>query len=95
MHWTSMIAIYALFLALSLFLVLPFGVQTHDEAGIEKVPGQADSAPVDFRPGRVLLRAAVLAAVMFGLFYVNYVNGWISAQDLNFFGDPPAKEESV
>lgn len=82
-----MIAIYGLFLALSLFLVLPFGVQTHDEAGIEKIPGQAESAPANFRPGRIILRAVILAAVLFGLFYANYVNGWISAQDLDFFSD--------
>ena len=88
MQWTSMVAIYFLFLALSVFLVLPFGVRTHDEAGIEKVPGQADSAPVDFRPGRLMLRAAIVAAVLSGLFYANYVNGWITAQDVNFFTGP-------
>ena len=65
MNWTSIIAIYALFWVLSAFFVLPFGVRTHDEAGIAKIPGQADSAPADFRPGRIALRAtaAVTAAV--------------------------------
>jgi len=92
MQWTSIIAIYSLFLALSFFLVLPFGVQTHDEAGVEKIPGQADSAPAHFRLGRVFLRAAILAAVLFGLFYANYVNGWITARDINFFGDSPGVE---
>ncbi|MCX7863783.1 MAG: DUF1467 family protein [Novosphingobium sp.] len=92
MQWTSIIAIYVLFLALSLFLVLPFGVKTHEEAGIDKVPGQAESAPVEFRPWRALLRAAILAAVLFGLYYANYVNGWISAQDLNIFAPPPTEE---
>jgi predicted secreted protein len=95
MQWTSIIAIYALFLALSLFLVLPFGVQTDDEAGIEKIRGQADSAPTNFRPGRIAMRATILATVLFGLFYVNYVGGWISAQDLNFFGKPPGQGQSA
>jgi predicted secreted protein len=95
MHWTSIIAIYALFLALSVFLVLPFGVKTHDEAGIGKVRGQADSAPAEFRPWRMFLRAAILAAVLFGLFYVNYVNGWISAQDLNLFTQPSDEETAA
>ena len=94
MLWTSIIAIYLLFLALSLFLVLPFGVQTHDEAGIEKVPGQADSAPAHFDLGRVLLRAAILATVLFGLYYANYVNGWITAGDLNLFADAPVEEKA-
>lgn len=90
MEWTSIIAIYALIWVLSAFLVMPFGVRTHDvDDDVDKVPGQADSAPVEFRPGKVVLRATVLAAVLFGLYYVIYVNGWIVADDLNFFGGPP------
>ena len=89
MQWTSIIAIFALFWVLSAFLVLPFGVRTHDEAGIDKVPGQADSAPAQFNPGRIALRATIVSALLFGLFYLNFVNGWIGAQDLNLFGSPP------
>ena len=55
MRLTSIIAIYALFWVLSAFFVMPFGVRTHDEAGIAKIPGQADSAPANFRPGRIAL----------------------------------------
>ena len=92
MQWTSIIAIYALFWVLSAFLTMPFGVRTHDEEGVEKVPGQAESAPANFRPGRIALRATILAAVLFGLYYANYVNGWIKAEDLNIFGEPPEIE---
>jgi predicted secreted protein len=89
MEWTSIVAIYFLFWILSAFLVMPIGVRTHEEEGVEKVQGQADSAPARFRPGVIALRATVLALVLFGLFYANYVNGWIEAEDLNFFGKPP------
>lgn len=89
MQITSIIAIYALFWVLSAFLVMPFGIRTPDESGEQMVAGQADSAPSNFRPGRVALRATILSLVLFGLYYVNYVNGWIEAQDLNFFGKPP------
>lgn len=89
MQLTSIIAIYALFWVMSAFLVLPFGVRTHDEAGVEKVRGQADSAPVHFRPGRIVLRATIVSLILFALFYVNYVNGWIGVSDLNLFGEPP------
>ena len=89
MNWTSVLAIYALFWVMSAFLLLPFGVKTHDEAGIAKIPGQADSAPADFRPGRVALRAVLLAAVLTGLYVANYVYGWIGPEDLNLFGEPP------
>ncbi|MCB2080204.1 MAG: DUF1467 family protein [Novosphingobium sp.] len=93
MEWTSIIAIFALFWVLSAFLVMPFGLRTHDEAGIEKVAGQADSAPANFRPGRIVMRATILAVVLFGLFYLNYVNGWIGVHDLNLFGKPPGYED--
>ena len=87
MKWTSILAIYALFWVLSAFLMLPFGVKTHDEAGIAKVPGQADSAPANFRPGRVALRATILAAVLCGLYLANYVYGWIGTEDLDWLHD--------
>ena len=89
MRITAIIAIYCLFWVLSAFLVLPFGVRTHDEAGMAKVPGQADSAPAHFNPNRIALRATVLSIVLFGLFYLNYTNGWITAQDLDVSGGAP------
>lgn len=89
MLWTSIIAIYGLFWVLSAFLVLPFGIRTHDEVGEAKVLGQADSAPANFNPKRIAKRATVLSLMLFGLYYANYVNGWIGADDLNFFGKPP------
>ena len=79
MQWYSALAIYALFWVLSAFLVLPFGVRTHDELGIEKVRGQADSAPGNFRPLRVVGYTTLVSAVLFGAFYANYVNGWVGA----------------
>ena len=88
MKWTSILAIYALFWVMCAFLLLPFGVQTHDEAGMAKVPGQADSAPANFRPGRLALRAAVLAAVVCALYVANYSYGWITPDDLNVFAEP-------
>ncbi len=84
MNWKSALAIYFLFWAFSVFLVLPFGVRTHEEAGVERVPGQADSAPHEFRPGRIALRVTVVATVLFGLFYLNYVNGWVTAEMLDW-----------
>ena len=84
MGFGAALAIYALFWVMSAFLLLPFGVRTADEAGVDKVPGQADSAPHEFRPARVALRALLLAALLFGLYYANYVNGWVGADALDF-----------
>lgn len=83
-----MIAIYALFWVLSAFLVMPFGVRTHDEAGIPKVPGQADSAPANFNPKRIALRASIVALVLFGLYYANYIEGWLTPQNFDVFTPP-------
>lgn len=80
----SLFAIYALFWVMSAFLVMPFGVRTPDETGETLVKGQAPSAPSNFRPRVIILRATVLAALLCGLFYANYVNGWIVADDLNW-----------
>lgn len=89
MKLTSIIAIYGLFWVLSAFLVMPFGLRTHQELGEDVATGHADSAPANFRPGRIALRATLLSLVLFGLFYANFVSGWITVDDINFFGKPP------
>lgn len=95
MYWTSIVAIYFLFWVLSAFLMLPFGIRTHDEVGGEKVPGQADSAPVNFRPWRVVVRATILATVLCSLFVANYANGWIAIEDIDLFGTPERFQEGA
>lgn len=86
MQWTSILAIYALFWVVSAFVLLPFGIQTYDEAGLEKTPGQAESAPANFRPGKVAKRATLLAIVLTTLYVLNYAYGWIEPEDLIFWG---------
>ena len=93
MKTTSIIAIYCLFWVMSAFFLLPFGVRTHDEEGLEKIPGQADSAPANFRPGRLALRASVIAALICALYVANYTQGWVTLKDIDFFGGPPGWEE--
>jgi predicted secreted protein len=85
MKWTSISAIYFLFFAGSAFILLPFGVRTHEEAGIDRVPGQADSAPHRFDLKRHLLKSALLALVLFAIYYANWTYGWITAADLDFY----------
>jgi predicted secreted protein len=85
----SVVAIYILFWVMSFFFTLPFGVRTHDEAGVAKHPGQADSAPYNFSFGRQSLRATFLSLILFGLFFLNYHYGWIGAQSLVYASPPP------
>ncbi|HYN45069.1 MAG TPA: DUF1467 family protein [Allosphingosinicella sp.] len=84
MRWTSILAIYILFWTLSLFLVLPWGVRTAEEEGAAAEPGHAESAPHVFSFGRVALRATIVAAILFGAYYANYVAGWITVEDLDW-----------
>ncbi|WDA40740.1 DUF1467 family protein [Erythrobacter sp. BLCC-B19] len=90
MQITSIAAIYFLFFVMSGFLMLPFGVKTADEVGADKVPGQADSAPINFQPGKVAARASVVAALATALFVANYHYGWVTVADIDFLPKPPA-----
>lgn len=91
MQLTSILAIYFLFWVMSAFMLLPFGVRTADEEGIEKVPGQAESAPTNFRPGPLVIKATIIASVLTTLFVLNFEYGWLSAEDLDIFPEPPAQ----
>jgi len=80
MNSYAIVAIYVLFWVISAFIVLPFGLRTPDETGDMVASGHADSAPVNFRPWIVVLRATILSALLFGAYYANYVYGWITAE---------------
>lgn len=85
MAFTSIIAIYFLFFAFSAFVLLPFGVKTDEEVGKARQAGHAESAPHAFNLKRHLLKAALLAAILFALYYVNWTFGWITPDDLDFY----------
>jgi predicted secreted protein len=84
MHWQSALAIYFLFWAFSVFLVLPFGVRTTEEVGGDLVPGQAESAPHKFEVGRIAIRVTIVATALFGLFFLNYFFGWVTPEMLDY-----------
>lgn len=88
MEWTSILAVYFLLWVMTAFVMLPFGVRTADEVGVEKVPGQAESAPVAFRPRKLLIRATIISIVLTTLFVLNFEYGWITAQDLDILPEP-------
>lgn len=90
MNWSSIIAIYVLFWVICAFVILPIGVRTHDELGLEKTAGQADSAPGNFNPKQIILRTTLLSAALFGLYYANYVYGWIDRHSFAFLTGNPA-----
>ena len=85
MQFSSIVAIYFLFFAFSAFILLPFGVRTDEEVGNPRQPGHAESAPHKFDFPRHLLKAAVLGALLFALYYANWTYGWITPDDLDFY----------
>lgn len=78
MKWSSALAIYLLFWWGCLFLVLPFRLRSSQEPEAF-VPGQVESATPRFSVWRTSLWTTIVSAICFGLFYVNYLNGWITA----------------
>ena len=84
----SVLAIYLLFWVMSFFLVIPFGVRTDEETGVDCPPGHADSAPHRFDFARASLRATIVSALIFGLFYLNYQFGWVNVHILDWLKPP-------
>ncbi|ETI63408.1 hypothetical protein C100_12685 [Sphingobium sp. C100] len=82
MNWYASFAIYFLMWVVCAFVMLPLGLRTPDETGEPLLKGQAESAPSNFRPGLVVMRATILSAVLFGLYYANYVQGWVTVDML-------------
>lgn len=83
MKLTSILAIYFLFWVMSAFFILPFGVRTHDDEQADIVPGQVTSAPVNFNPKKIAIRATLLSVALFTLYYLNYVQGWLTIEDID------------
>jgi predicted secreted protein len=65
----SYFAVYFIVWWMTLFVVLPFGMKTQAEAQ-EVVPGTVESAPARFRGSRVVLVTTVVAAIIYGFWYV-------------------------
>jgi len=85
----SALAIYLLFWWGCLFVVLPFRLRI-DADDDPHVPGQMHGAPQRFSVKRTALWTTIVSALAFALFYVNYVNGWITAEffDVTYWRAP-------
>lgn len=83
MKWTSALAIYSLFFALSAFFVLPFHGRKASDDAAPLIKGQDRGAPAVFRPGRILLQMTIVATITFALYYTAYVSGWVDPDVLS------------
>jgi predicted secreted protein len=78
MSWKTVVAIYLLFWVMSAFLVFPFEARSARVHAVEPVAGQEAGAPPVWRPARVALWTTIMSSVLFGLFYANYLNEWVT-----------------
>ncbi|WP_347717480.1 DUF1467 family protein [Sphingomonas sp.] len=79
------IAIWFLFFVAVAFVSLSFGVRTAEEAGTERIAGQADSAPHRFDLRRHLLRSALIATGLFAVYDLNWIYGWVGIENFDFY----------
>ena len=84
MKFSSILALYPLFWSLCLFFVLPFRLRSSVDPDVA-VPGQMNGAPPRFSLVRTAIWTTWVSIVLFGLYYLNYVYGWIGPQALDFF----------
>jgi predicted secreted protein len=75
MSITSGIAIYFIIWWVTLFMVLPFGVQNAHEAGQQVDAGHDAGAPVNPRILQKVLITTAIATVLFAIVYWSIVNG--------------------
>ena len=89
MNIVSGIAIYFIMWWLVLFTVLPFGVRNSAEAGEAVQQGNEPGAPVHPMILRKVVITTILATVLFVIFYVAVVRGWLGFEYLPFLRDIP------
>ena len=80
------LAIYGIIWFLTLFMVLPFGVESQKEVG-EIVPGSEGGAPVRPQIMRKLAINTALASVFFALTYWMLTSGALADLNLPFIPD--------
>ncbi len=78
----SAFAIYFVMWWIVLFVTLPFGVRSQQEAG-EGVPGSDPGAPVLPRMARKLLWTTIISAVLFGAGLAAFRAGYLNIERLS------------
>lgn len=83
MTLTAGLAIYAIMWWLTLFVVLPFGISTHEEEGTVDL-GTAPSAPAQPLMLRKLVITTLVSAAIFGVFYWTVTESGMTLDDIPF-----------
>jgi predicted secreted protein len=89
MKWTSMIAIYFIIWWLSLFVVLPFGIQNAAETGDAVDEGNDAGAPIVHGLAWKALITTVIASIAFAIVYWTLASHILETLDIPFIKDMP------
>lgn len=79
------VALYFVIWFITLFAVLPFGVETQEEAG-EVVPGTPESAPASPRIWRVVIVNTIVASIVFAIVWATLTFKWIDLTKMSVPG---------
>ena len=82
MNWFTAFAIYATIWWTVLFAVLPWGVVSHAEAGIDKGDGGDPAAPVDPKIKQKFLLTTAISAVVFDVVWLIIWTGLVKLPSL-------------
>ena len=82
MSWFTGVCIYLTIWWTVLFAVLPWGVQSHHEAGINLGDGGDPGAPVDPKLKKKFLTTTWISAVVFALIWLTLHFHWVTLPDL-------------
>jgi predicted secreted protein len=77
-------AIYFIIWWVTLFAVLPWGVKSPHESGIDVKPGHSDAAPVNPRLGVKFLVTTALAGVIFAFVWWLITRSGLTLDDVPF-----------
>ncbi len=82
MSWFTSICVYLTIWWTVLFAVLPLGVQSHAEAGIDRGDGGDPGAPVDPKLKRKFFTTTWVSAIVFALLWLTLHFHWVTLPSL-------------
>ena len=82
MSWFTAVCIYLTIWWTVLFAVLPLGVTSHAEAGIDLKDGGDPGAPVDPKLKRKFITTSWVSAIVFALLWLTIRFHWITLPSL-------------
>ncbi|MFQ5624370.1 MAG: DUF1467 family protein [Paracoccaceae bacterium] len=91
---TAALVLFASIWFLVLFVALPLGERSQEEAG-DVVPGTPASAPDDPMLKKKVIWTTVITVAIWALLSAFIMSGWLTVRDIDFFDrmSPPSGQE--